>query len=848
MLKKWFNYIILFLILVGSVNALVISEVMFNPISSDAYNEWIEVYNDDNVSVDISSLILCNDTISEGYSNTSYDVTNKRGYDIIPGEFFIITDNGSNVTNNFNISNKTKFFHTSKRELCLRGLNNGGENISLNLYNETIVFDYTYFGSMNAGFAPYYDFEKNDYSFGCIENGTPGHYFQCNETNNNNPKGNELTYDFRLSNNTIKNNETLFFLGQINNPYNITKANLTIKIGIKNNKGGYTYPEELVVFNKEIILKSGFNNLSELTNNAFWSNELSLLSGEYKAYSRLLSEVFDKRPYETFFLYSKANVFLDGFSISNQTILLNETVIFGFNISNYENKNFNVSYGFKIKKFKTLKQGLIDYQYICNNTEIFAGKNEEFFCSWSKNDFISNNESFYVYPFIIFDYENNSVLREANRQKVVFVGLEDIGEPDFDILNSPSSVSFGRFSNVLINYSSNNYDQKVRFLVYGYPSQILCDYDFSSLSASNALSSTSVELNIFRGLNYFVSIPFLLKPNCDDYYAYDNYRVRLRAFKKIGDSWVDFLTKDFYIDVDEKNSALCPVTKSSSSNQKSGGLVNVAYSGEKNFFTYSDTYFRINISENINSNSFFVVVNSTNKKELGNFTIESYLFSGRKRYSKNNKISFSLEENQSKEIILENIINQELVFGKVYKVMVKINSSKRKSVKSYSKEVIISINDEKNSIKSFYTLQKNYDEGIIRLYASPTKQGGELVLMSSFGEQKKLGEEKVVFEEKIFPGINNYFLLLKENNKTVDVKELLIFANQTKIVVLENLKENLFVGTQILETDNGLKIIGKAITPITYDLGSDKLKRLIKYLVIFLFVSVGTFWFWRRSF
>ncbi len=40
------KYVLLFLILISGVNAVMISEIMYNPLGSDSDREWIEIYND----------------------------------------------------------------------------------------------------------------------------------------------------------------------------------------------------------------------------------------------------------------------------------------------------------------------------------------------------------------------------------------------------------------------------------------------------------------------------------------------------------------------------------------------------------------------------------------------------------------------------------------------------------------------------------------------------------------------------------------------------------------------------------------------------------------------------------
>ena len=66
------KYLILFLLLIPNTYAfLEITEVMYKPLESYHYNEWIEIYNNENISINITKLKLCSNIILPGFINHS---------------------------------------------------------------------------------------------------------------------------------------------------------------------------------------------------------------------------------------------------------------------------------------------------------------------------------------------------------------------------------------------------------------------------------------------------------------------------------------------------------------------------------------------------------------------------------------------------------------------------------------------------------------------------------------------------------------------------------------------------------------------------------------------------------
>ncbi len=126
-----------------------ITEIMYNPIEDENYNEYVEIYNDEEEDVNVTLLTLCNDTLFCGYVSKSGENFSSECI-LKKGEFALITDggSGSEVFENFDV--KTEFlFYTEKSSICGR-LANSGEEVTLEKNSEKIAFLY-YDGSCEEG-------------------------------------------------------------------------------------------------------------------------------------------------------------------------------------------------------------------------------------------------------------------------------------------------------------------------------------------------------------------------------------------------------------------------------------------------------------------------------------------------------------------------------------------------------------------------------------------------------------------------------------------------------------------------------------------------------------------------
>lgn len=127
-------FLLVFLLSLPTIHASpVINEIMYNPDETDDYNEWVEVYNPSDSVMNIENWTLCNDTILMGYVNKSSSVLLETTFEIPADGFALITDGGTGteVYDNFNVSENATAFHVDKNTICNGGLTNDEKYIAI---------------------------------------------------------------------------------------------------------------------------------------------------------------------------------------------------------------------------------------------------------------------------------------------------------------------------------------------------------------------------------------------------------------------------------------------------------------------------------------------------------------------------------------------------------------------------------------------------------------------------------------------------------------------------------------------------------------------------------------------
>ncbi len=141
------SILILALVVIPGVAGLKITEIMYNPIGNDDGREWLEIYNGENGSIDVSSLNLFEDGVNHRISLI-------KGNTVLSfGEYGIIADDWNKFLLEYNHS--MNLFDSSF------SLSNTGENLVIK--NDSFVFD-------NLSYSIIYGGSDNGFSIGLVQN------------------------------------------------------------------------------------------------------------------------------------------------------------------------------------------------------------------------------------------------------------------------------------------------------------------------------------------------------------------------------------------------------------------------------------------------------------------------------------------------------------------------------------------------------------------------------------------------------------------------------------------------------------------------------------------------------
>ncbi len=133
-----FIFSFIFLLNWSSANALIISEIQFDPSGTDSDREWLEVYNDESATIDFSKYKFFENGENHG-------LTALGSSSLLPGEYTLIIQDLTEFNKDFP-SNTFKLFKSSFNLL------NTGEALSIKNNSGTVVDSYTYNpGVTNSG-------------------------------------------------------------------------------------------------------------------------------------------------------------------------------------------------------------------------------------------------------------------------------------------------------------------------------------------------------------------------------------------------------------------------------------------------------------------------------------------------------------------------------------------------------------------------------------------------------------------------------------------------------------------------------------------------------------------------
>jgi len=109
---------------------------MYNPELNEYYNEWIELYNPTNNSINISGWSITDNRYKD-YIEPDFDHGN--GTFIIPSKSYaILTDHGTKIYEHYNFSNETIFLYIDDKSIG-NGLGNSGDKLILKNKTDKII-------------------------------------------------------------------------------------------------------------------------------------------------------------------------------------------------------------------------------------------------------------------------------------------------------------------------------------------------------------------------------------------------------------------------------------------------------------------------------------------------------------------------------------------------------------------------------------------------------------------------------------------------------------------------------------------------------------------------------------
>lgn len=130
----------------------ILTEIMYNPVQNENYNEWVEVCNIGGSPLDMSGWTLCGKALLPGYVNRNDTATyNDTGTALANGTCALITDGGSGteVYVNFAVA-PSLALHTDASSICGGLKNTDNETVTLADTGGVVKDSLTYFGEWSA--------------------------------------------------------------------------------------------------------------------------------------------------------------------------------------------------------------------------------------------------------------------------------------------------------------------------------------------------------------------------------------------------------------------------------------------------------------------------------------------------------------------------------------------------------------------------------------------------------------------------------------------------------------------------------------------------------------------------
>lgn len=137
-MRFWFIVLISSVVTPSIASALEFNEIMYNPEGTDSKREWLEVYNDGDGAVDLSTYGLFENSVNHGITYFS------GPSEIAPGAYAIIAADAAEFDQEFNIGSDVSLYDS------VFTLNNTGEEIRLLNDQENVVSLVSYTENLGA--------------------------------------------------------------------------------------------------------------------------------------------------------------------------------------------------------------------------------------------------------------------------------------------------------------------------------------------------------------------------------------------------------------------------------------------------------------------------------------------------------------------------------------------------------------------------------------------------------------------------------------------------------------------------------------------------------------------------
>ncbi|MBI2128703.1 lamin tail domain-containing protein [Candidatus Woesearchaeota archaeon] len=665
-----FLFLAVLLFLIKTIRAeIVVNEIMYDYPGSDSNHEWIDIYNNGSEAVNLSGW-----KFREGGTDHSLTLNN-GSYILNASEYAVIADDAATFLTDYFDFNSTLLDSSFD-------LSNSGEELLLKNKTLDVVFNMTYNVSLGAA--------GNNKTL-CIFNGT---WQECIATpgaiNNISVQTNQTNATLDVSMSVYLSDiinidvlyDNLFKFEILNKADCSAKDNVTFYFNITNASNSLVFENTTT---RTDIGCSAYANTGELTMN---------LTGNYTICGRITnSTINDTNPSNDFacknFTVIDTRSTPCNISInltSDKTIYLtNESIAFSNNLN-------DKTFPYKIEYWK---EDLFGTQ-IGSRTNT-TNTNQK---TWSPS-IDELDQAFFIKNRIAYvacndtnsadDYsEKMVVVRGTNRTDNSVIQIDEV------YLGTDNKAKFGdslRFK--VIIYKGNSTKTSVQ----------------AWLESGGEKISKTTSTNIYGNYqNHTITMPVQIEANCNGAISDGNYNLVVEGLNASDRETVY---------VEGTTSSLCQtVTRySSSSDTGSQTPLNIEQESETPItsFVYDKVRFNIASPTMIEFGKEFIInITAANtaddEKELYAW---AYIFKGRKSITNpmQNRKHLALSKNESMQIYLPVVVEDENIDPGDYKLMVKLNSSARKSLKSVSKAVELIFNQEYAGKKAVFLKSEGESAG-----------------------------------------------------------------------------------------------------------------------------------------